>query len=255
MPKLLDRAASTLGGLSPRTVGLLSAAGFTAAGIAAVMAENLRTATDSDRSLTERARAVGTTSLGAVLSGPSGLSQRGRSLLHRGDGDGRGRAAPETEPETAPEATTETEPVPPAGQAAQVATSPSAAPEAAGASAAAVRDLPREPAAPPTPPVTGAVDPAQQEPVPPRGIDTSSPAAELDVEATVAEEPAEGPGEESPAGRRARTGADTIETGLTADLERMTVAQLRARAAEDGIPGRSKMNKTELISALADRES
>lgn len=251
MPNLLDRAASTLGGLSPRTVGLLSAAGFTAAGIAAVMAENLRTATDSERSLTERARAVGTTSLGAVLSGPTGLSQRGRSLLHRGDGDGDGlgRAVPE------PEATTETEPVPPAGQAAQVATSPSAAPEAAGASAAAVRDLPREPVAPPTPPVTGALDPAQQEPVPPRGIDTSSPAAELDVEAAVAEEPQEEPAAESPAGQRDRTEADTIETGLTADLERMTVAQLRARAAEDGIPGRSKMNKTELISALTDRES
>lgn len=206
MPKLLDRATSTLGDLSPRTIGLLATAGFAAAGVVAVMAENLRTATDRGQPLPSRVGHVAQTSLAALRSGPAGLSDRGRSLV------GRGGAATDG---------------PTAGQA----------------------------------------------PVPPRGIDTSAPTAErasageeeraagkapsaASAPSTTTPPNASSTAATSPTGtaRAQDTGGKEIETDLTADLERLTVSQLRDRAKQDGIPGRSKMNKDELVQALASRE-
>ncbi|MBW3659219.1 MAG: Rho termination factor N-terminal domain-containing protein, partial [Actinobacteria bacterium] len=46
-----------------------------------------------------------------------------------------------------------------------------------------------------------------------------------------------------------------IDEQLVADLQGMTVKQLRDRAAQDGVPGRSEMSKDELVVALATRET
>jgi hypothetical protein len=98
----------------PTVAALCARSGYVLAGLAHVAAQNLRTLGDGERPLADRARAVGRDSLGAALAGPSGLSDRGRSLLGR---DGR----------VPRDGTAEQ----PSGQAAEIATSPSAAPEAA----------------------------------------------------------------------------------------------------------------------------
>lgn len=187
MPKLIDRLPEHV---TPKVIGVAVTAGFAAAGVASVVARNLRTLSDGEQPLPERVKRVGQESVGALLSGPSGLAARGRDLV-----TGRQHDAPTEEPSA--------------------------------------------------------------EPAPPRGIDTSAPNPDASPEPEAAEpEPAteaEQPEPEATVDEPEAGGDTDGPFDLRADLEQMTVAQLRDRAAQGGIPGRSGMKKAELIDALIER--
>ncbi len=195
MTKLLERLPDQL---TPKVVAAVVTGGFAAAGLASITARNLRTIADRDTPLADRLRTVGQTSIGAVLSGPSGLVDAGRDVV-----TGRQGRTPTTPPAETP------------------------------APAKAAKEAP------------------------PRAVDTSQPNAEVDAPAEPAPEAPQTPEEPRPASEAA-SDDDPTDDGpfdLRADLEQMTVAQLRDRAAQDGIPGRSKMNKDELVAALTERET
>jgi hypothetical protein len=364
--------------LPPKAVGLIATTGFAAAGVVAVIAENLRTLSDREEPLPERAKKVGQHSIGAVLAGPSALSERGRRLVgkdgHDGDGDGRdgargaaGRGTTTPRPteaggaDTSAAAAPDGDAVPPRGidtsssEAAPDTGKPASreqddeagagraereadqerAEEAARKAAANAKRSTEKATAGTKRTAREATDTAKSvadrgadrgsqagssaadraKSVADRAEDTADETAERAARATSsvadrtrdrveeAAERAEDAGEQAAAkveeaaeaeertaekGTAEKTSAEKstakkstakrsgtadpsktsgngrdrgpdvpagVDEALVADLQRMTVKQLRERAAQDGVAGRSGMSKDELVSALAARET
>lgn len=213
MSKLVKNALSSA--VTPKVIGAVVTAGFAAAGVAAVVAQNLRTLGESDEPLRDRAKRIGQTSLGAVLTGPSGLVARGKSLRETGA---------DTTPADAPDVPVRSRSQDPDG------------------AAKAVQE-PRSDAKSGSEKDGGSAG------------DPGKPTAKTGTSAATTDDQKADDRTGRSQGKSEAKDEGPSKAAITADLELMTVAQLRDRAKNDGLPGRSNMNKSELIAALSERES